>query len=90
MRYVKLEDVIAQIDKAEIDANWDNEVFNAAYVIDTLDFVPYVEDVQPAVKAHWIELEGHRHKCSHCGFIANPWVVTFYNFCPLCGATMTK
>ena len=88
MKYVKLDDVITQIDKAEIDANWDNEVFNAEYVIETLDSIPYVENVQPAIKAHWIELEGHKHKCSHCGFITNPWVVTFYNFCPICGADM--
>ena len=88
MKYVKLDDVITQIDKAEIDANWDNEVFNAAYVIDTLDFVPYIEDIQPAVKAKWIEIDGHKHKCSHCHFTVNPWTASFYSYCPNCGASM--
>lgn len=88
MKYVKLDDVIVQIDKAEIDANWDNEVFNAAYVIETLDFVPYIEDIQPAMRAKWIEVDGHKHECSHCHFTVNPWTASFYNYCPNCGASM--
>ena len=88
MKYVKLDDVITQIDKAEIDANWDNEVFNAAYVIETLDFVPYIEDIQPAIKAEWIEVDEHKHQCSHCHFTTNPWTASFYNYCPNCGASM--
>jgi len=88
MKYVKLDDIKAKVEQAEIDAHWDNEVFNAEYVNDVLDFVPCIDNVQPAIKAKWIEIDGHKHKCSHCDFTINPWIASFYNYCPNCGASM--
>ena len=41
MKYVKLDDVKTKVEQAEIDAHWDNEVFNAEYVNDALDFIPW-------------------------------------------------
>lgn len=88
MKYVKLDDVKTKVEQAEIDAHWDNEVFNAEYINDVLDFVPYVDNVQPAMKAEWIEIDEHKHQCSRCHFTTNPWTASFYNYCPNCGASM--
>jgi len=88
MKYVKLDDIKAKVEQAEINAHWDNEVFNAEYVNDVLDFVPWVDNIQPAIKAKWVEIDEHKHKCSHCNFTINPWTASFYNYCPNCGASM--
>ena len=88
MKYVKLDDVKTKVEQAEIDAHWDNEVFNAEYVNDVLDFIPWVDNIQPVMKAKWIEVDEHKHKCSHCHFTTNSWTASFYNYCPNCGASM--
>ena len=88
MKYVKLDDVIVEIDRAEIDHYWDDKEFTAQYIIDSLSSIPYIEDIQPAMKAKWVEVDGHKHQCSHCYFTTNPWTASFYNYCPNCGASM--
>lgn len=45
-KYVKLDDVKAKVEQAEIDAHWHNEVFNAEYINDVLDFIPWVDGTQ--------------------------------------------
>ena len=44
--------------------------------------------------AIWIKVtknkDDHRKKCSDCNFIVNSWLAHVYNYCPNCGAKMSK
>lgn len=44
-------------------------------------------------QATWIEVQNkddHRRKCSDCNFIIDSWHAYVYNYCPNCGAKMSK
>ena len=44
--------------------------------------------------ATWIKVtenkDDHRKKCSNCNFTLNGWLAHVYNYCPNCGAEMSK
>jgi len=40
--------------------------------------------------AIWVDVDDHRGKCSNCNFTVNSWVSHVYNYCPNCGAEMSK
>lgn len=44
--------------------------------------------------ATWIEVtenkDDYRKKCSDCNFTLNGWLAHVYNYCPNCGAKMSK
>ena len=44
--------------------------------------------------ATWIKVteneDDHRRKCSDCNFIIDSWSAHIYNYCPNCGAKMSK
>lgn len=45
-------------------------------------------------QATWIELtknkDDRKKKCSDCNFIIDSWCAHVYNYCPNCGAKMSK